>query len=228
MPADQAAGLRRRSAQQPVRCLHCFFDAAGSSIQLAQALHQREQVSLLVDMRGRLFADSPTRSLFDCKQQLERGVLYTLPQVYGDGWYAPGVRADEPNLRGSAQGYDWVVLDAGSIQTGLVLMPGARQTVVIEVQPSHESMLRAYTLLKSLSEVDDNPGIALLGDPASCDHVLVACSHFLDPCFAQAIYSVVHEEDAFAALAIRIVDAVGEEKKMAAQTITGINLNHGR
>lgn len=226
--ADQAAGLRRRSAQQPLRCLHCFFDVPASSIRLAQALHQLEQASLLVDMRGRLFADAPTRSLFDCKQQLQRGALYTLPHAYGDGWYAPGIRADEPGLRGAAHGYDCVVFDAGPIRTGLALMPGALNSVIIEVQPASESMLRAYALLKTLAAADDKPGIVLLGDPLACDHVRTACKQFLAHSFTQAICNMANEGDAIAALAIRIVGETGGEENLTARTITGTNLKHGR
>jgi hypothetical protein len=211
-----------------VRCLHCFFDSPVSGTRLAQSLHQLGQVSLLVDMHGRVFDHSPTCSMFDCKQQLERGTLYTLPQTYGDGWYAPGIRGDEPGLWAAAQGYDCVVLDAGLIRTGLMRMPGARHAVIIEVQPAHDSMLRAYTLLKTLFHFSDNPGVTLLGNPAACDHVWAACSQFLEPLFAQAICSVASEEDVFAALAIRIVGEMGEEKHLSARTTMGISLNHAR
>lgn len=216
MPADQAAGLRRRSARQPVRCLHCFFDAALSSTRLAQALHQMGRVSLLIDMRGRVFADAPTRSLFDSRQQLERGALCILPQAYGDGWYAPGIRADEANLRTAGQGYDCVVFDAGPVQAGLALWPDAFNGVIVEVQSSHESMLRAYTLLKTLCHADVPASFVLLGDPAACDHVRAACSHFLGQSFTQGIHSVACEEDAFAALAIRMVGETGGERNPAA------------
>lgn len=228
MPADQAAGLRRRSARQPVRCLHCFFDAALSSTRLAQALHQMGLISLLIDMRGRVFANASTRSLFNSRQQLERGALCTLPQIYGDGWYAPGIQSDEPCLRTAAQGYDCVVFDAGPIRAGLVLWPGAFHGVIIEIRAPQDSMLRAYTLLKSLCHADAPVRIVLLGDPAACDHVRAACSRFLDPSFTQAVHSVAHEEDAFAALAIRIVAETGGERNPATRTIRGINQDHGR
>jgi hypothetical protein len=228
MPADQAAGLRRRSARQPVRCLHCFFDAGLSSTRLAQALHQMGQVSLLIDMRGRVFADAPTRSLFNSSQQLARGALCILPQDYGDGWYAPGIRADEANLRTAAQGYDCVVFDAGPVRAGLALWPDAFNGVIVEIQSSHESMLRAYTLLKSLGHADVPARIVLLGEPAACDHVRAACSRFLGPSFTQAVHSMAYEEDAFAALAIRMVAETGGERSPATRIIRGINQDHGR
>ena len=206
MPADQAAGLRRRNTQQPVRCIHCFFDAAASSTRLTHALHQLGQVCLLVDMCGRLFADSSTRSLFDWKQQLERRQLNMLPQVYGDGWYAPGLRVDAPNLHSAVQGYDGVVFDAGLIGIEQVFLPGTLNNVVIEVHPTGDSMQRAYSMLKTLSHTGNSLSIGLLGDAATCDHVQAACGHFLEQPFVQTIYSVAHEDDAFAALAVRMAD----------------------
>ena len=206
MPADQAAGLRRRNAGQSVRGIHCFFDAAVSSTRLAHALHRLGQVSLLVDMCGRLFADSSTRSLFDWKQQLERSQLNTLPQAYGDGWVAPGVRADAPNLHRAVQGYDCVVFDAGPIGNELALLPGTLNNVIIEVHPTGDSMQRAYSMLKTLSQASNSLSVGLLGDAASCDHVRAAGCRFLEQSFTQAIYSVAHDDDAFAALAVRMAD----------------------
>jgi len=223
MPADQAAGLRRRSTQQPVRCIHCFFDAAASSMRLVQALHQRGQVSLLVDMLGRLFADSPTRSLFKWRQQLERGQLHTLPQAFGEGWFAPGVQANDPNLHGAAQGYDYVVFDAGPIRSGLALLPDTLNTVIIEVHPVNQSTQRAYSLLKTLSGAGDRLSIGLMGDALACDQVRAACSQFIEQANTQDIYSVAHEDDGFAALAIRMES---EEAHRMTRCITGINPNH--
>jgi hypothetical protein len=204
MPPDQAAGLRRHNMQQKVRCIHVFSDTTESVSQLVHALHRLGLVSLLVDRCGRPFVDSPARNLFDWKQQLERGQLQTLPLAYGDGWYAPGVCADEPALRRVARDYDLVVFDEGTTGAELVLMPGAAHAVIIEVHPAHESMLRAYTLLKTLSHMEAELSVDLLGDMGACDQVRAACSHFLEKRFIQAIYSVAREDDAFAALAVRM------------------------
>lgn len=204
MPADQAAGLRRRSARQPASCIHCFFEAPFSTTQLMHALHQLGQVSLLVDMRGRLFADSCTRSLFDWKQQIERNHLNTLPQAYGDGWYAPGLAGDAPNLPRLLQDYDSVVFDAGPVANELALLPGMPSHVLIEVHPTGDSMQRAYCLLKTLSQAGNALSVGLLGDASACNHVQAACCHFLEQSFTQVIYSVVHEDAAFPALAVRM------------------------
>ena len=208
MAADQAAGLRRRSGRQAVRCIHGFFDSAESAPRLAQALHQCGWTALLVDSCGRIFADSSTRSLFDWRQQLARGQVYTLPLPYGDGWHAPGARADEPALVRVAHGYDCVVFDAGPNAANLAPMPGAAHAMVIEVKAAHESMQRGYALLKTLSHSHEVPRIGLVGDPVSCNHVRAACAHFLGPRFAQAIYSSAYEGDAFVELAVRMA---GEE-----------------
>jgi len=206
MPADQAAGLRRRNARQPASCIHCFFEAPFSTTQLMVALQQLGQVSLLVDMRGRLFANSSPRSLFDWKQQLERNQLNTLPQAYGDGWYAPGLQVDAPNLQRLLQGYDRVVFDAGPIETELALLPGTPSHVIIEVHSEGDSMQRAYSMLKTLSQAGNALSIGLLGDAATCNHVQAACCHFLEQSFTQVFYSVAHEDGAFATLAVRMAD----------------------
>ncbi len=213
MPTDQAAGLRRRSARQAFACIHCWFDSAESSVKVAQALHLRGATSLLVDTCGRVFADSPARSLFDWKQQLQRGQLRMLPQSYGDGWHAPGVRADEPALLDLVRDYDQLVFDMTADRTDMVLMPGATHAVIIEVQATDASMLRAYAQLKTLSHVEAPVSVGVLGDTAACDHVVAACHRFLEPGFAQAIYSVAHEDNAFNALAARM--AGGEASRLA-------------
>lgn len=202
MSADQAAGLRRRSARQPGRCIHCFSDSDESPIRLAQALHQRGETVLLIDGGGRLLADSSPRSLFDWRQQIARGRLQTLPMSCGDGWHAPGVRADEPALLAMAQRYDAVVFDAGPGRGDLRLMPGA--AAVIEVEATHASRRYGYALLKSLFHTGAALRVVLLGDPAACEQVRAACAHFLEPRFAQAICTVAHEDDAFAEVAVRM------------------------
>jgi hypothetical protein len=204
MPADQAAGLRRRGAQQPLRGIHCFFDAPESTLQLARALHRLGLVPLLVDMQGRLHAGSAMRSLFDWKQQIERGHLHTLPLAHGEGWYAPGVRADEPALRSVAHAYDCLLFDHDAREVELALMQDAALAAMIEVRHSQESMQRAYALLKTLSGTRCPPSIGLLGDLAACEQVRTACRNFLGQPFAQSVYSAAHEDDAFAALAVRM------------------------
>lgn len=206
MPADQAAGLRRRSARQAVSCIYCFFEIPFSTTQLMVALHQLGQASLLVDMHGRLFAESSPRSLFDWKQQLECNQLNTLPQAYGDGWYAPGLQVDAPNLQRFLQGYDSVVFDSGPVANELALLPGMPGHVVIEVHPTVASMQRAYSMLKTLSQAGNALSVGLLSDGATYNHVQAACCHFLEQSFMRILYSVMHEDGAFAALAVRMLD----------------------
>ncbi|MHB1215969.1 MAG: hypothetical protein ACYCY9_13390 [Thiobacillus sp.] len=227
MPADQAAGLRRRRAQRPPRCIHGFFDSTDAAGRLAHALHQRGWTSLLVDTRGRPFADSPTRSLFDWQQQLRRRQLHTLPQSYGASWVAPGVCADAPALMTTAQGYDCVVFDA-ALDLPDWTPSEAIHFLVIEVGTGHPSILRGFAVLKTLSGLEGRVSAGLLGDAAACDHLRAACKRFLDPAFAEAVYSVAYADDVFAALAVRMT---GEETRLTARHIienTGnMALKHG-
>ncbi|MDP1644902.1 MAG: hypothetical protein Q8K35_02135 [Thiobacillus sp.] len=228
MPADQAAGLRRRSARQPPRCVHCFFDAAESTIRLAQVLHQRGWTSLLIDACGRVFADSSTRSLFDWKQQLERGQLHTLPMPYGDGWYAPGIQGDEPALMAIARGYDCIVFDARLNAPDWTPLPCTAQFIILEVNAMHASTLHGYALLKTLSHSGAAFSVGLLGDAAACDQLLAACKQFLDPTFTQAVYSVAHEDDAFAALAVRMTyEETGLMARYKTESTGNMALKHG-
>lgn len=206
MPADQAAGLRRRGARQPLRTIHCFSDSADSSVRLALALRQLGRVSLLVDTQDRLFSASSPRSLFDWRHQLERRQLHVLPQAYGDGWHAPGLRADEPALAGVATGYDQVLFDSGWGRAELALLAGAQHDVVMEVGRSDESMRRAYAVLKTLAGSGGTCTVGLLGEPGACDRVRAAASHFLGKQFGHAIFSAANEDDAFVALAVRMAD----------------------
>ena len=203
MAADQAHGLRRRARLQPLRAIHCFFDAADSTVRLARALHRRGWTSLLVDTRARASADSPARSLFDWRQQIARGQLHTLPMAYGSRWHAPGLRGDEPALAGLAQGHDCLLLDEGHAPAWAP-PPGAAHTLVIEATATQASLLHGYALLKTLSALGGAASVGLLGDAGACDRLQAACAQFLDPAFCRAVYSVADEVDAFAALAARM------------------------
>ncbi len=205
MPPDQAAGLRRRRSGVSPRCLHVFFDSADCTPRLLEALHRHGLRTLLLDIQGRVFADSPARSLFDWRQQLARGQLQTLPMPHGEGWHAPGARADATGLADLVQGYDVLVFDEAQ-DASAARMPGAARAAIVEVATANASPQRAYALLKTLFHLQEEIDIALLGEPATCDRVRDACAQFLDVRFAQAIFNAAHEDDAFAALAVRMAD----------------------
>ena len=228
MPADQAAGLRRRSARQPLCCIHGFFHSPESTIRLAQALYGRGLTSLLVDTRGRLFADAPTRSLFDWRQQLARQQLHTQAMPYGDGWHAPGLQANEPALKAIAQRYDCLLFDASPDAPDWLPLPDMEQTLILEVNAGQAPMQQAYALLKTLCHLESRASIGLLGDAAACDRLLAACRQYLEPAFVQVVHSVAHEDDAFAALAVRMADG---ETRLTARCTTGTTgnmaLKHG-
>lgn len=204
MPVDQAAGLRRRRVGQPVACLSCFFDTAPSAVHLARAFHQLGQRVLLIDARGRQFAAASTRSLFGWAHQLAHKQLNTLPQAYGEGWYAPGLQPDAPELAAAIAGYDVAIVDMGPIEQVLAIPQGVQNTGVIEIHSGRDSMLRAYRLLKTLSHADNNMDIFLLGEAAICDNVLDTGRHFLEQRLIRRVHSVAREDDAFAALAVRM------------------------
>lgn len=210
--ADQAAGLRRRAClagrktRQPLRYIHCISDSAEPGRRLAHALHQLGRALLVIDTQGRQFAASSPRSLFDWKHQIERRQVHTLPQACCEGWYAPGVRADEPALPGLLHGYDDVIFDCGWTCTDLALLPRVAHTVIMEVRCSDESMQKAYAVIKTLAGSGVAFKSALFGDPLACDHLRAAGCHFLGQGVAQAIFSVANENDAFAALAVRMTD----------------------
>lgn len=204
MPADQAAGLRRRSTAQPLRCIHGIFHSPDSSIRLAQALHRLGWTSLLVDISGRVFADSPSRSLFDWRQQLARQQLHTQAMSYGDGWYAPGLQTDDPALKAIALRYDCLLFDVSPDTPDWLPLPDSIQTLVLEVNAAHASMLQAYALLKTLARRECRVSMLLLGDAAACDHLQAACQAFLGSAFSRTLHSVAHADDAFAALAVRM------------------------
>lgn len=175
-------------------------------MRLARALHHIGRTLLLIDTQGRLFASSSPRSLFDWKHQLERRQLQTLPQAYCEGWYAPGMRADEPALPALVSSYDDVVFDLEWECADLALPPGAAHTVVMEIRRTDESMRKAYAVLKTLARSGVACRTGLLGDRHACDHVLAAGRHFLGQAVAHAIFNVANENDAFAALAVRMAD----------------------
>lgn len=228
MQADQAAGLRRRKARQPVRCIHCYFKSPDASIRLAHALHRLGRTILLIDLNGRPFDAAATRSLFDWRRQLERGQLYVLPQAYGDSWHASGMQANEAGLLDRLAGYDPVLFDAGQPDAVPGLLAGAIHDAVVEIGRSDESMRYAYALVKTLMHRGGVFRIGLLGDAGACAQVQAACCHFIGQAMAQVLFNVAREDAPFAALAVRMA---GDETRLAARDKTersgNMALKHG-
>ncbi|HQT70134.1 MAG TPA: hypothetical protein PLE48_06905 [Thiobacillus sp.] len=196
---------------------------------LTHNLHDAGQTSLLIDRRGRLFGGAQTRSLFGWKQQLDLGELHTLPLQHGQGWYAPGVRADDPALHDMARTYDSLVFDEDPSGADLILMPDAHQTFLIEIRASKPSMLRAFTLLKALSHHAGGRGkLVLLGDQAACAQVLDAANHFLPCDFARAISCAAHIDAVFSALAVRMPgEETSREARFKTENDESMALKHG-
>jgi hypothetical protein len=125
---------------------------------------------------------------------------------YGDGWHAPGMRGDEPALTTVAQRYDCLLLDASLDAPVWTPLPGAVQTLILEVNATPASTLHGYALLKTLSSLGGPASVGLLGDAGACARLQAAGDHFLDPAFCRSLYSVAGEDDAFAALAVRMAN----------------------
>lgn len=228
MQADQAAGLRRRKARQPLRCIHCFVESPDASTRLAHALHRLGRTILLIDLNGRLFEAAAPRNLFDWQRQLERGQLHTLPQTYGGGWVAPGMPADEAGLRDRLTGYDPVLFDAGRPDTVPGLLTGAVHDAVVEIGRNDESIRYAYALIKTLMQRGGIARIGLLGDAGACAQVQAACCRFIGQAMANVLFDAAREDAPFAALAVRMA---GDETRPAARSPTersgNVALKHG-
>ncbi|PKO60434.1 MAG: hypothetical protein CVU23_13440, partial [Betaproteobacteria bacterium HGW-Betaproteobacteria-17] len=97
-----------------------------------------------------------------------------------------------------------VVFDACLNAPDWTPLPGAARFIILEVNALPASALQGYALLKTLADSGAFVGVGLLGNAAACDQLLAACKRFLDPAFTRAVYSVAHEDDAFAALAVRM------------------------
>lgn len=205
MAADQAAGLRRRRAAGPPRCIHLVSASSEPAQRLLRVLGAHGLETLLIDTQGRLFAAAP-RSLFDWRQQLARQQLHTLPMAGGRGWHAPGLSWEAPGFDALATRYDCLVLDQDVTAPTMPGLPQRGQVVMLEVASA--SLRHAYAWLKTLSHAGAAPEIVLFGEAATGARLLATSRNFLDAAFVQKIGDALPENDAFAALAVRIA---GEE-----------------
>ncbi len=214
MPIDQAAGLRRRNAGRAPFCIHCVSDSAATALRLAQALQGRGHRPLLVDARDRLFAGTATQALFDWTQQLARGRLFVLPLDEIAAWHAPGVAPDAPGLLQAAREHDVLVFDSSPAQAATV-PPGVPGFGLLAVR--QDSLDIVYAVLKTRAQSGAAAAI-LFGDAQACERVRTACARFLDATVAAAVTSIPDEDDAIAALAVRMA---GEEQGCHPQYKTG-------
>jgi hypothetical protein len=107
-------------------------------------------------------------------------------------------------------------------------LPGASRFVILEVNALPASILQGYALLKTLAHSGASISVGLLGDAAACDHLQAACGRFLDPAFTRAVYSVAHEDDAFAALAVIMAhERTGLTARYKAENTESMALKHG-
>ena len=101
MPADQAAGLRRRSARQPLRCIHCFFDSA--------RIHASGSPRRCIGAAGPRCWSTPAGGYLPIPRHAacstgassSRADSCTRCRMpYGDGWYAPGMQGRRTGVDG--------------------------------------------------------------------------------------------------------------------------------
>jgi len=200
MSADQAAGLRqRRHAPSPL-FLYCIAESAHAAVRAARVLDAAGRRPLVADGHGRLLQPGGARALFDWTQQLARRALLTLPLEDARVWHAPGVRSDSPGLAEALGSYLALVLDCPA-EAAAVPAAAARECLWIEMCPA--TMQQAYALLKTRSLTGGIDAI-LSGDLAAVLRVQAACERFLGSTIAARLHCCDNEEDAIAALAVRM------------------------
>lgn len=200
MPADQAAGLRRRQTGAPRRVLHCVSDTPASALNLARALRQHGLHPLLIDSRDRTCGRAAAQTLFDWRQQIERDRLVLLPLTEATGWHAPGSRAGTPGLLHATRHFDVLVFDC-TLDDVAHPSPELDERALLVVRPQTREAV--YALLKTRARTG---GLAsfLTGDPATGLRVREACARFLGAHCASVLDFRPDEIDAIAALAVRM------------------------
>lgn len=224
MPVDQAAGLRRQRQAQSPTCISCFFSQAASTQLLMRALEGLGKRVLLVDTAGSQLAASRTQSLFDWRQQLQRGQLQGLPLPHGEGLFAPGAEAGDPAIIQAATTYDCVLFDAGRITHSVALALGQAQMLLLQVEDMPPSLGLSYALLKALHATGNPSTILLCGSPSARTRVMSAVRHFLGAAMARRIWAAEDEDEHFIALAARIA---AEETGHQAREEAGTSPKHG-
>lgn len=199
MPADQAAGLRRQAARIP-RILHCVCDSTASVLQAARALTRQGLRPLVIDTRDRLFGRPAAQTLFDWQHQLARGQILALPLADSLAWHAPGLHASAPGLAAATRHFDVLLLDC-TLPDAARRVAGASESAWISVRP--DTLQAVYALLKTRAQGGGLP-VCLSGDAASCERIRQACLRFLDTTTTAALACIPAEDDAIAALAVRM------------------------
>lgn len=200
MPADQAAGLRRRQEGASLKIIYCVSASASCALRVARAFTRQGRCPLVIDSRDRLLGRTATQALFDWPRQIERGMVLALPLQDAAGWRAPGVRADAAGLLRATRDYDPLVFDCLPDDMA-VRVPAACEIALLTVYP--ETMQAVYALLKTRAATGGLEAI-LTGDPASCTRVREACARFLGATLAGAVSCAADENDAIATLAARM------------------------
>jgi hypothetical protein len=199
MPADQAAGLRRKTGSA-LRILHCVNESADFVLQAAQAMTRQGLTPLVIDTRDRLFGADAAQTLFDWRQQLDRGQILALPLATVHAWHAPGLQADVPGLAAATRHYDAVLIDCALVDVASPIA-GANEWACVSVGP--DTLQAVYALLKTRAQSGGLP-MFLIGEPASCERIRQACLRFLGATVTAGLSCHHDELAAITALAVRM------------------------
>ena len=181
MQADQAAGLRSKSAPrgvpQVVSLLSTPLDWAVHLAQAFQALHHKV---LLVDSTGRHSHASKTQFIFGWEQQVARQRLQTIAMKGIDVLHAPGACAGDAAIVQTGAAYDYVLFDGQILQPDtLNLDPRTPQTLVVALNAHPDALCNTYALIKTLHQNQLAWRVMLLGEPALGEQIISAAAYFM-------------------------------------------------
>jgi hypothetical protein len=199
MPADQAAGLRRKTGSA-LRILHCISESADFVLQAAQAMTRQGLTPLVIDTRDRLFGADAAQTLFDWRQQLDRGQILALPLAAAQAWHAPGLYASAPGLAGATRHYDVLLLDC-TLADVASRVAGADEWACVSVGP--DTLQAVYALIKTRAH-SGGLSMFLTGEAAACERIRQACLRFLGATVSAGLSCHHDELAAITALAVRM------------------------
>ncbi|OYW64820.1 MAG: hypothetical protein B7Y26_10025 [Hydrogenophilales bacterium 16-64-46] len=169
-------------------------------MQAARALTGQGLTPLLIDTRDRLFGRAAAQTLFDWQHQLDRGQILALPLADGLAWHAPGLHVSARGLAEATRHFDVLLIDC-TLADIAQYAAGAREQALLAVRP--DTLQTVYALLKTRAETGGLPTL-LTGEAVSCERIRQACQRFLNATVAAALACIPDEDDAIAALAVRM------------------------
>lgn len=205
MAVDQAAGLRRRLHREQIQVISLFSAQALPARTLAHAMQNLGKRLLLVDITGRQLDASRTHALFDWRQQIARKHLQPIPMHGIDVVRACGAPIGAAALIQSAVGYDGLIFDAGELHPDEMAFDlDTAQTLILDVEPRHESVCNSYALIKTLHQRRAALSVMLCGDARCCERIAAAAGQFLGDETGLRLPLEIHDNVDYGALGARI------------------------